>query len=504
MKKTILLNAILLLTTNSFAQTEGDVFFGATTVHTLKFTFPYSNFIDSLTWSYDNDTYIKGDVEIDGTTYIDCGVKWKGNSSYTAPGNKKSFKIDLNEYVSGQDHDGLKKLNLNNAFKDPSFLREKLALDFYIEHGQPAPRCAYVEVYINGTLWGLYTGIEEIDNTFLERWFGEKKGNLFKGDPNGDLKWLGSIHSAYYTKYELKTNETENDWTDLVNFINVINNSPVGTYMTDMQTVFNADEYVYSWAMEILFANLDSYTGSGHNYYIYHDSTTNKFRFIAWDVNEAFGEFNMGMTISQLENLAVTYVPSPATNRPLHQKMLANGYTQPLYDAVCDLINVDWSIWSMEAKIDSLANVIRPYVYADPNKFYTNANFETNIDSDLTIGGGPGGGTFPGIKSFLTNRRAALEDDMAANNCVVGLDESSVESNFSYYPNPFSTTVTFSGIKENATLTIVDISGSIVYTNTLKSSNETIDLGFLPKGIYLVNVKNAKFGTSMNNKLIKN
>jgi hypothetical protein len=504
MKKMRLSFAILFISITSFAQTEGDVFFGNPIVHTLKFTFPYTNFTDSLTWSYDNDIYIKGDVEVDGLTYLNCGVKWKGNSSYTTPGFKKSFKIDFNEYVAGQDHDGLKKLNLNNVFKDPSFLREKLALDFYVEHGQPAPRCTYVEVYINGTLWGLYTGVEEVDKTFLDRWFGDKKGNLFKGDPTGDLKWLGSTHSLYYSKYELKTNETENDWTDLVNLIDVINNSAAGTYTTNLSAVFNTDEYLYTWAIEMLFVNLDSYSGSGHNYYLYHDSTTNKFRFIAWDVNESFGEFSMGLTISQIEDLPITYIPAPSTNRPLHQKMLANGFTQPLYDAVCDLINLDWSIWSMEAKIDSLANAIRPYVYADVNKFYSNANFETNIVSDLTLGGGPGGGVFPGIKSFLTNRRESIAADLGANNCLVSVDENSKNENFNLFPNPFSTIVTINQMEDNSTLQIFDISGSLVYTSPLKSTTESINLDFLPKGIYCVNVKNAKFDTIATKKLIKN
>src|SRR5687768_16878785 len=120
MNKLCLLSAISIAAFTTNAQTEGDIFFTTPSVHTIKFTFPYSNFTDSLTWSYTNDTYIKGDVEIDGTTYLNCGVKWKGNSSYSVPGIKKSFKIDLNEFVSGQDHDGLKKLNLNNGFKDPS------------------------------------------------------------------------------------------------------------------------------------------------------------------------------------------------------------------------------------------------------------------------------------------------------------------------------------------------------------------------------------------------
>lgn len=486
------------------AQNEGNVFFGAPSVHTIKFTFPYSNFTDSLTWSYTNDTYIKGDVEVDGILYTSCGVKWKGNSSYTVPGVKKSFKIDFNEFVSGQKHDGLKKLNLNNAFKDPSFLREKITLDFYIHKGVPGPRCTYTEVYINGSLWGFYTAVEEIDKTFLDQRFGEKKGNLFKGDPNGDLKWLGATHSNYYTKYELKTNETANDWTDLVHLIDIINNAPAGTYQTDLDSFFDTDTYLTAWATEILFANLDSYSGSGHNYYIYHDSTINKFRFIPWDVNEAFGEFNMGMTISQLEDLAITYIPAPASNRPLHQKMLANGYQPLLYDRVCDLINFDWSIWNLRDKIDSLANVIRPYVYADPNKFYSNANFETNIESDLTLGGPPPGGTFPGIKSFLTNRRESIAAEMSANGCVVSVSENGYNpQGIIVYPNPFEQFLQLRSEQNIQEFIITDVTGSVVLQKAVNNTSFEVYTGDLSKGVYILTVKNAKFETLMNKTLIK-
>lgn len=55
----------------------------------------------------------------------------KGNSSFNNPSTKKPFKVDLNEYVSGQDYDGIKKFNLNNGFKDPTMLSEKLTLDFF-------------------------------------------------------------------------------------------------------------------------------------------------------------------------------------------------------------------------------------------------------------------------------------------------------------------------------------------------------------------------------------
>jgi spore coat protein H len=201
------------------AQNEGDVFFASPQVHSIYITFHQNSYWDSLTAGYAGDYYIKGDVEIDGVMMLNCGVKMKGNSSYNNPSIKKSFKLDFNEYVSGQDHDGLKKLNLNNCFKDPTFLREKLMLDFIRENNGYGPRCHYANVYLNNVLWGLYTSVEEIDKTFLEANFGDKRGNLFKGDPSGDLKWLGSTQSTYETKYELKTNEIINNWGDLINLV---------------------------------------------------------------------------------------------------------------------------------------------------------------------------------------------------------------------------------------------------------------------------------------------
>jgi spore coat protein CotH len=94
--------------------------------------------------------------------------------------------------VSGQKYDGLKAINLNNGFKDPTFMREKLMLDFCQRNVIPAPRCTYANIYVNDTLWGFYTLVEQVNTTFLKRWFPENNGNLFKGDPNGTLQWFGS------------------------------------------------------------------------------------------------------------------------------------------------------------------------------------------------------------------------------------------------------------------------------------------------------------------------
>lgn len=469
-----------------FSQDDGDVFFSQPIVHEVRLNFSQTGYWDSLEVNMDLEEYMAADVTIDGVSYSDVGVKFKGNSSFNNPSDKKPFKIDMNEYVSGQDVDGLKKFNLNNGFKDPSFLREKLALDFYNDHGLAAPRCAYTKVYINDVYWGLYTFVEEVNKGFLEDRFGGNDGNLFKGDPSGDLKWMGATASSYYTKYELHTNETANDWTDLVALINAINNSGTG-FETALEAEMNVESFIGQWAAMNLFVNLDSYIGSGHNYFLYHDTITDKFEWVAWDVNESFGNFNMGMNSSQILNLSMFYVSSPSSSRPLIQKMLTvPAYKQTLVYTICEWLESDFTNATLDPKIDSLANAIRDAVYADTKKFNSNADFENNISNNV--------GPTLGVKSFISSRRAALMTELAANGCNVGLSENT-EEQFSAYPVPTNEDVTLvfpSGGER--TIVLTNMMGQEVITQEATGQTVLVSMAALPDGVYLVSVNGQMAG----------
>ena len=58
-------------------------------------------------------------------------------------------------------------------------------------------------------------------------------------------------------------------------------------------------------------------------------------------------------------------------------------------------------------------------------------------------------------------------------------------------PNPVSTTTTLSGIPNNATIIIYDLSGKVVLSTTFKKPSIKIDLSQLKSGIYLLNVSNT-------------
>jgi len=489
--KLSLLLTLLCLEIHAQTYQDGDSTFNLPVIHTIHFTFTQPNYWDSLLYYYPFDQPMAGTVSIDGLVMDSVGVQLKGNSSFNSiPGVKKSIKISFDEYRN-QKYDGLKTINLNNGFKDPTFLREKLMLDFLRKQGAPAPRCSYADVYINGTHWGFYMLVEQVNKTFLNDVLGNKDGNLFKGDPHGDLKWKGSSTQLLYeTDYELKTNETINDWSDLIHLIDYLNNTPAFTFYDSLETVLNTDLFLRYWACSNIFVNLDSYLGSGHNYYIYHNTVTNRFDWISWDVNEAFGNFQMGMNLSQLKNLDVLYLNMPATSRPLINGMIQNNTYKTAYlDLVYQYLQQDFSPWVFYPVIDSLANVIRPFVYADPNKQFTNANFDFNLDHDM--------GNIPGLKDFVSARRNNLGVQLVnlGYNALAVNEIAGITADFNVYPNPAGEIIFIDNNSISGSppvfMELNDALGRSVISKTLLPSGTTsMNLPALPGGVYFCLISN--------------
>jgi len=492
--KKLLFALVLFVSLPRLKAAAGDSIWNLPVIHDIYFTFSQAGYYDSLVASHTTGAYVQCDMTFDGVVLPSVGLRFKGNSSFNNPGQKKSMKVDLNEFVAGQNYDGIKKFNLNNLFKDPTFIREKLTMDYMRRHGMHAARCTYARVYYNNVYWGLYTLVEDVNGKFLSQHFGNNNGNLFKGDPSGDLRWFGSSVGSYTTHYELDQTTT-NDWTDLVNLINTINNSPAATYYTDLEDSLSGWDFLANAAITNIFVNLDSYCGSGHNYYIYHDSTLMKWRWIPWDVNESFGTFTLGMTPAQLKTLPYDYI-NQANNRPLAVKMFADpSYHQQYIYTYCSLMD-NFTNAYLDPYIDSLANMIRTDVYADPNKFYTNAEFETNLQSDI-VSSGPMGGTVLGLKDFITARRASLETQLAAYGCYLSVDDPALSDNsLKVYPNLATDVmwVTTPGSWTNSEYTsqILDITGRVVKTEThaYGTRSFTADVSDLTAGTYFLVVKN--------------
>src|SRR5262245_44540954 len=114
-------------------------------VHEIRITFPDPDWYQTLTDNYDGvraeNPYFPASLEWAEYKFETIGVRFKGNSSYSAANTKKKpFRLKLNEFVKGQKIEGLGSFSLSNAWNDPSFVREKIYYEMAASLGIKAPR----------------------------------------------------------------------------------------------------------------------------------------------------------------------------------------------------------------------------------------------------------------------------------------------------------------------------------------------------------------------------
>ncbi len=410
----------------SAAADPGDDFFDDSVVQEIRIWFDDPDWFNTLEDSHasdPDDPYFSCRFESGDTVIDPCGVRMKGNSSFSLP-VKKSFKFDFDEYDEDNpdlNFDGLKKLNLNNSFKDPTMMREKLFHEFVSAYA-PACRVVHCRLYINDEYWGLYSAVEQVNKDFVQRNFGDgEDGNLYKCESTGgsgfgsNLAWIDSNPESYWNTYELETNETDWDYSGLVEFIDLLNNSSVADRPAVLEPVADVDGMLQAIALNCLFVNLDAYNGSAHNYYVYDRDDTGLFTHIFWDANEAFGTFRMGMPPNEdAREMEAMWLPagSPPNGsepRPLMERLWeVNDYRRAYLRHLARFLREGFDVDSFDPRITEIADLIRADVYADGNKQYSNSDFEQNLDSDVGGGGGPGGGTIYGLTSFVQERAAFM------------------------------------------------------------------------------------------------
>lgn len=412
------LTALVLICVLTAAVTAGTQdLYDEATVRDIELTFSQTNWWDLLYQNMSTETCIEADMVVDGVSYPQVGVRFKGNSSASVwPAEKMPFKIKTDEYVPDQKLYGYDTINLGNSFIDPTFTREVVTYHTLRKY-MPAPLSNYVRLWLNGTYWGIYVNTEQVSGEFLSEWFEDTDGNRYKCDPTGPgvmstLKWLGSNPALYYDSYELKSDPTGSEWTDLVDMIDVLNNDPVADHWTELAPVLFIDRCLWYLAACNLFCNLDSYIGSGHNYYMYNDPYEGRFSPVTWDTNEAFGNFPMipggpPLTPTQLQQL------SPLLNYgendyPLISQLLdpAAGIRgrQVYFAHFRDMLNEEWNWTDIGSLVQQYQDLIEQDVINDTKKLYSMSDFYSNVTQNVQIGNR----TSCGLKPFVENRRSYL------------------------------------------------------------------------------------------------
>ncbi|XXT25349.1 CotH kinase family protein [Sorangium sp. So ce429] len=236
------------------------------------------------------DEYVPGQLKVtmDGEVVelSDIGVRLKGvhGSSRTLE-QKAAFLLKFDEFTGDQTLFGVEKLALNNMVQDPSMIHERLAYAVFRAMDVPASRSAHATVWVNGSLYGLYTTVESPDNPrFLDRWLGGHKGNLYEGAYGSDLDpWL------------IETFDQDNgddiafaDLAELAEALDGMTNPD--TFLAEASQLIDMDRYLAFAATETFLGHWDGYAWKLNNYFIARRPDDGRWTFLPWGLDQTFDD----------------------------------------------------------------------------------------------------------------------------------------------------------------------------------------------------------------------
>ena len=262
-------------------------------IRTLFLDFEGAGWEPEVAAFYNSDVDVPATLTVDGRTYKDVGVHFRGASSFftVAEGSKRSLNISLDEFHPDQTLEGYKTLNLLNSHEDPTFLHT--VLYFHIARNYlPAPKANFVKVVINGESWGLYTNAQQFDKTFVKEWYGTTKGARWKvkGNPGarGGLEYLGEDAAPYKLKYQIKSADNAKDWARFIELCRILNQTPPDKLEAALKPILDVEGALWFLALDNALINNDGYWVRSSDYNIALDAS-GKFHIIPHDANETFG-----------------------------------------------------------------------------------------------------------------------------------------------------------------------------------------------------------------------
>lgn len=280
----------------------------------------------------------------------------RGNSSrYVLP---QSYRVN---FARGDPWHRMVALNLNAQFGFLQVLGSALCR----RAGLRAPHSTAVKVLLNGVdyhdaghhpgiTFGMYAANEVENSDFTDRVFpGDGNGNAYRGTREvapADFDYRGEDPDPYRPSYQKATNESEDDWSDLIALCREFSLASEEEFASRIQDYVNVDDWLRHLAVMALMDNRESglNTGTGDDYYIYRGIEDPRFYLIPHDLDSLFGN-GSGLKgnpeagvfgaagIPALERLLKAPAFAPKYYRELRHQM-ENLYSRNQFDALVEQV----------------------------------------------------------------------------------------------------------------------------------------------------------------------
>jgi spore coat protein H len=230
----------------------------------------------------------------------------KANGSLSIRGNSSRLEVQKSYKIKLEDSAGLWKgqtvFNLNKHVRDRTRVKNKLSFDYFQRIPElPSLRTQFVHLHIKDLTdgkpankfqsYGLYTHVEQVNERYLSSHGLNPYGQLYKvinSEFRLDESKLKAEDDPNFNKAEFETMfeiKGDKDHTKLIAMLKDLNN-PDKNINDIVARYFDRDNLTAWLAVNILFSNIDTMS---NNYYLYSPPSTEKWYFIPWDYDKAWG-----------------------------------------------------------------------------------------------------------------------------------------------------------------------------------------------------------------------
>lgn len=247
-------------------------------------------------------------ISIDGTGTELCyrsAVRNRGHGTRSGPPN--NFHVGFPRDGLWKDRSGV---NFNCRYTHAQILGSAI----FRLAGIAAPDAAAAELRINGadlastggSMYGVYVRLDAFDEDFAERHFpDDHNGNLYtcfrldSGVAEAELRYEGPDPNAYRNRYFKANHAAQDDWSDLIHMVDVLNNAPEDGYLEAVEGVINLRQWLRYIAIDSLLLNYETglNMGIGDDYFLYRGAEDRRFVLIPHDLDTIMDQGNAHASI---------------------------------------------------------------------------------------------------------------------------------------------------------------------------------------------------------------
>ena len=299
------------------------------------------------------------------------GVRYKGNSSSRPhQRHKRGYLIKVNEFKKGTRFLKLRRIALDNGVQFGSLFSEPIVTDILRNLEIPASRFNYANLFINNEYQGVYGNVERIDESFIKRHFGSKKGPLYKvhmPGPGANFSYEGNDPAQYKKGFEPKNEAAEKSFDELIDLIREIDKDDKPNYEQTLIKHLMVENFLKTTAVMLFAGCFDQLTGwNPHNYYLYRNPKTDRWSYIPWDLDVGFADHAFG-NIPVIDGWHAAWPIPGGPPKPILENIVSNPILLKKYrETASPILEKYFKPDQLHSKIDKLYALIEKDLVKDP------------------------------------------------------------------------------------------------------------------------------------------